>query len=248
MESKTGTPANRLDLYVSPDQTLYYQAINTGGKKTTGPVTMGEPFDTTWNGVMIRVDAYYPRARLNQVIVDAGSQSPGPHNVPLVHVRLETQEAKAENYIAYQSAKTFQLAQDNFLVEFGRKRMPLGFTLRLIDFRAPRYPGTNQPARYESDVKLIDPKNQVENEQLVHMNHPLVYNEFKVFQSSYQEGQGGQPDISIFSVSKAPGTPVIYAGSIILIVGMIFGMFILYKPKPAPIPIRVELSKPIKDI
>jgi len=53
------------------------------------------------------------------------------------------------------------------------------------------------------------------------MNNPLYYNNFVVYQSSYIEGKNGSSDISIFSVARAPGTPIIYFGSIVMVLGMI---------------------------
>ncbi|MBI1387345.1 MAG: hypothetical protein GC154_02725 [bacterium] len=216
-------PENRLDLVYGPDDQLHYRTMNSGGFSANGIVKAGETLNTTWNNLGLLVEEVYPNARVESAIVDAGENAPGPHNNPLVHVRLENNTGgSAEGYVPFNSPRRMMVGSTPVTVEFGQRNYPLGFQIQLLDFRAPRYPGTNRPMRFESDVMLIDQANSVQRKQKVYMNNPLDYNNFKVYQSSYIEGQNGQPDVSIFTVAKAPGTPVIYVGSIVLCLGMIF--------------------------
>jgi len=75
-----------------------------------------------------------------------------------------------------------------------------------------------QPASFESDVILKDDSTGSRREVNISMNRPLQHRGFRVFQSGYQQPEGG-PEISIFSVAKDPGIPLKYAGSIILVLG-----------------------------
>ncbi len=146
-------------------------------------------------------------------------------SVPTIHARVEYQGKSADTYVGFNHPASIEVGGETVQLEFGNKRLPLNFSIHLIDFRAPRYPGTNRPQRFESEVKLIDPAANLEREQLIHMNNPLAYNKFVFFQSNYEEGTGGGPDKSVFSVAYAPGTSVIYFGSIVLVAGMLFMFF-----------------------
>ncbi|MBD3268125.1 hypothetical protein GF373_15790, partial [bacterium] len=170
----------------------------------------------------VRVDQFYPNARIAEKIIETPNPSADMHLNPVIHVRLQSGEQSTEGYVVYNSPKTFLVGQERATVYFGQRQRPLGFTIQLLDFRAPRYPGTNRPASFESDVMLIDESQQIERKQRIFMNNPLYHNNYAVYQSSYIEGRNGQPDTSIFTVARAPGTPVIYVGSVIMILGMIF--------------------------
>ena len=60
------------------------------------------------------------------------------------------------------------------------------FTLLLNDFKLERYPGSNSPSEYSSDVKVYDTKNDETFEYTISMNNTLNYRGFKFFQSSYR--------------------------------------------------------------
>jgi cytochrome c biogenesis protein ResB len=51
------------------------------------------------------------------------------------------------------------------------------------------------------------------------MNHPVSYGAYTLYQSSYQ--RGGERLVSILSVSWDPGKPVVFAGYIGLMIGML---------------------------
>jgi hypothetical protein len=214
--------SNHLDVYVH-DAHLHYRSIPASGNPTTGAIEIGKPFDPGWGMVSVQIDRFYETALINEKIIDGGTHNHANHspNNPLIKFRLEKGSDNIDGYASYNTPKTMTIGSEQYVVNFGRKSVPIGFTLQLLDFRAPRYPGTNRPASFESDVKVVDAANQFEHEQRIFMNNPLYYNNFVVYQSSYIEGKNGSSDISIFSVARAPGTPIIYFGSIVMVLGMI---------------------------
>ncbi|MEI8012579.1 MAG: cytochrome c biogenesis protein ResB [Candidatus Omnitrophota bacterium] len=100
----------------------------------------------------------------------------------------------------------------------------LPFSLTLKQFRKIDYPGTREAAGYESDVLLRDTARQLTLERTIAVNHPLAYDGYRIFQSSYlndpQKGKG-----SVFTVAKNPGIPWIYAGSILACAGALFQFY-----------------------
>jgi ABC-type transport system involved in cytochrome c biogenesis permease subunit len=110
---------------------------------------------------------------------------------------------------------------DSFLrgAEGGRptaQRLP--FSLRLDAFEMDLYPGTRQPAMFRSRVTVRDPSGP-ERAAVIEMNRPLSYRGYQLFQSSYQI-QGGR-EMSVLSVSKDPGQPIVFLGYGLLVLGMI---------------------------
>ena len=55
------------------------------------------------------------------------------------------------------------------------------------------------------------------------MNHPLHYRGYIFFQSSFVEGR---PMMSIFSVARAPGLPLVYLGTTLMGIGIIWMFYV----------------------
>ena len=90
----------------------------------------------------------------------------------------------------------------------------------LLDFNSDKYPGSSMAATYESQVRIDDPEYGV-SEHHISMNHPLHYRGYIFFQASFVEGD---PMMSIFSVARSPGLPLVYVG-VVLITGGVVWMF-----------------------
>jgi len=104
----------------------------------------------------------------------------------------------------------------------GPPQVVMPFQVTLLRFRSEKYPGSNMAATYESRVRIDDPERGV-SEHLISMNNPLHYRGYIFFQASYVEGV---PMISIFSVARSPGLPLVYLGTALLTLGVIW-MFYL---------------------
>jgi ABC-type transport system involved in cytochrome c biogenesis permease subunit len=97
-------------------------------------------------------------------------------------------------------------------------RYALPFSLRLDAFEMDVYPGTHMPAMFRSRVTLRDPSG-AEHAGIIEMNRPLSYGGFQFFQSSYQVREGRE--MSILSVSRDPGQPIVFLGYGLLVLGML---------------------------
>ena len=96
--------------------------------------------------------------------------------------------------------------------------MVLPFRVTLLRFNNESYPGSRIAATYESSVRIDDPE-QGSFETLVSMNRPLHHRGYIFFQSSFVEGR---PMISIFSVARAPGLPLVYLGTALIGAGILW--------------------------
>jgi len=101
---------------------------------------------------------------------------------------------------------------------FGCKQHELPFSLYLKDFIFEKYPGSDRPSSYRSEVVLIDERNNLKEDHSIYMNHVLDYNKYRFFQSSYDTDEQG----TVLSVNHDFwGTFVTYSGYVLLILGFV---------------------------
>jgi hypothetical protein len=98
----------------------------------------------------------------------------------------------------------------------------LPFRVTLLKFNDESYPGSRMASTYESTVRVDDP-DQGSFETLISMNHPLHHRGYIFFQSSFVEGR---PMMSIFSVARAPGLPLVYLGTTLIGVGIVWMFYV----------------------
>ena len=94
-----------------------------------------------------------------------------------------------------------------FSIGYGSKEMDVPFNVTLDDFRLLKYPGSDSPSSYESDITINDPKNDYSSSHNIFMNNVVDYGGYRFFQSSYDwsddqaKKAGLDPDITILSVN-----------------------------------------------
>ena len=99
-------------------------------------------------------------------------------------------------------------------VFYGSKVSEMPFSLKLNDFILERYPGSNSPSGYKSDVMLIDREAGIEEPHEIFMNNILKYRGFRFYQSSFDPDELG----TILSVSHdRSGMMVTYTGYALLV-------------------------------
>jgi len=104
---------------------------------------------------------------------------------------------------------------------YGPVVRPLGYTLFLEDFVLQTYPGSDNPATFESYVLLTDPELGIEKERHhIFMNHPLNHRGSKHFQSSYDQDRRG----TVLSLNHDPGKIPTYLGYALITLGFILVM------------------------
>jgi cytochrome c-type biogenesis protein CcsB len=104
---------------------------------------------------------------------------------------------------------------------YGALPMTLPFSLQLEHFIIERYPGSRMPSSYESQVVILDPGRGIRKSFRIYMNHILKYRGYRFYQSSYDEDERG----SILTVTRDPGTPVMYAGYIFVVLLSLVSLF-----------------------
>jgi cytochrome c-type biogenesis protein CcsB len=116
------------------------------------------------------------------------------------------------------AAATFFFKQEAQLeIWEGQTNTQLPFAVKLEKFTVSRYPGTQMPSNFRSDVQ-VDGKPAA-----VWMNHPLEHGGWRLFQSSYRLERGRSA--TVLSASRDPGQPIVFFGYGMLVAGMCTVLF-----------------------
>jgi len=107
-------------------------------------------------------------------------------------------------------------------VSYGAELIKLPFAIKLTDFQLDRYPGSQSPMSYASEVVLIDKEQHIEEPFRIFMNHVLDHRNYRFFQSSYDQDEKG----TVLSVNHDPGTLPTYIGYLMLAIGLFGSLFV----------------------
>jgi len=228
-------------------------AIMTGSgseRQRIATVAVGTRYRHPWLGYEFTVTDVAPRARITPVY----SNRDNDVRSEALHVVGYDGDKTVEVWLTSQNPVTLGLGKHSLIVEYRPAQRALPFTVKLLDFRKIDYPGTEMPSGFESDVELTDPQRGLMLMRKISMNHPLRYRGYSLFQSSYIPGSPpagaarpgsvslraggageGSVETTVLSVRNDPGTPFVYAGFVVVIIGII-SMFILRTQTPPILP------------
>ncbi len=97
----------------------------------------------------------------------------------------------------------------------------LPFTIELKKFNLIRYPGSQSPSSYESDLKIYYDNEVIETK--VYMNNVFDIKGYRLFQASYDDDEMG----TVLSVNQdVAGRNITYFGYIVLLIGFVM-MFLM---------------------
>jgi len=111
----------------------------------------------------------------------------------------------------------------NFNLNYGAKKIQLPFAIKLNDFQLEKYPGSESPLSFASEVTVYDQKGNFD--QRIYMNNILKHRGYKFFQSSYQID--GEVEQTILSVNyDFWGSTLTYWGYYLLYGGLLLTFFV----------------------
>ncbi|MBE37642.1 MAG: hypothetical protein CMP50_03190 [Flavobacteriales bacterium] len=103
-----------------------------------------------------------------------------------------------------------------FSLSYGSRIRSLPFGIFLKDFQLERYPGSDSPSSFASEIQVLDGDTQFDYR--IFMNNVLNYKGYRFFQSSYDPDEKG----TILSVNKDKlGTGVTYFGYLSLLLSVL---------------------------
>lgn len=175
-------------------------------------------------GIQLVLNEFYERATTKWIATPQATHSSGK-DIFVFSVTANGVTTKA-NVISRINQPGTETAVDmngtSLYLSYGKILITLPFSIRLEDFQMERYPGSNSPSSFASEVTLIDEENNVEEPFEIYMNKILKHKGFRFYQSSYDPDEAG----TILSVNHDfIGTFITYTGYFILVFGILWSIF-----------------------
>ncbi|MBI1837107.1 MAG: cytochrome c biogenesis protein ResB [Flavobacteriia bacterium] len=153
----------------------------------------------------------------------------GKRNVGTDYLTVKITDGKVSTLVSLAGGKdaipehvTFSFAGLIYEMEYGSTKIEIPFRVACRDFELIRYPGSNSPSSFSSQVTIVDMKNNYKRDQKIFMNHVMDYNGFRFFQSGYDQDEKG----THLSVNHDWwGTNITYIGYLLMFTGMILSIF-----------------------
>lgn len=156
----------------------------------------------------------------------SGNYKPKQHDDALTVVVKSGGETKEVTLIGAKGKQgepvVVKLGKLDFTLMFGSKVYELPFKIKLNDFIADKYPGTEKSySAFESQVTVIDSAKKFDAR--IYMNHILDYKGFRFFQASFSPDEKG----TVLSVNHDFwGTTITYIGYFLLFFCMMAILFV----------------------
>jgi hypothetical protein len=206
-------------IILGPDQRLHVQLSTAAGRKPALPVSVGQSVTLGDLGLALEVRSFLKSAK-PEIIIQPSAKG---RETGQAFIRLEASlGAKSESHwLGLGSSSKWILDGHTVEMALVRQTRPLPFATALEAFELIHHPGSNRPAEYRSVVTVrplsedLPPRREV-----ISMNRPLDVAGFRLFQSSYRLGQGGGPDLTVLTVSRDPGVPIVYFSFVLIVLGI----------------------------
>jgi len=191
--------------------------------------------------------SFLPKAKKNLIqAVPSGMSAPGTASAgkdAVVFKISDGNQIKRINVLMSQNEISrpvvCQMQDVKVSVTYGKLPHKLPFNIALQKFVIERYPGSNSPSSFASEILLTDNEMQTQTPFRIYMNNILKYRGYRFFQSSYDPDERG----TILSVSHDYwGTFISYLGYLLMLIGMVFTLF----SKDSRFSTLLKLSKDIQ--
>jgi len=208
---------SHLAFVLLPTGRLLYGASDAKGAAAPGVVGLGAPLSIPGWAMKVTVDRFLEEAQVQRTVAPAPPPAKEERRLSAVKVHLEGPWGRTEpDWILWTESRTLPLPKGTARVAYRATEIRVPFRVTLLKFNSDKYPGSNMPATYESWVRVEDAERGT-SEHHISMNNPLHYRGYIFFQASFVEGT---PMMSIFSVARAPGLPLVYLGVFLIAAGV----------------------------
>jgi cytochrome c-type biogenesis protein CcsB len=216
-------------LFISAPDTIHISGMGSGevtsfGIQERAPFEPMKLYNIGETRLVLR--SFEPSGIIYPVLPSGAEQSSGLDAVVLNVSKNNLEEQVivwGKRGIVGSEVRARSLNDGNLWLSYGSRPIELPFKLQLNEFILERYPGSNSPASYASEVTLTDNEKQVSYDFRIYMNNILTHRGYRFYQSSYDADEKG----TILSVNHdAPGTSVTYFGYAMMIVTMVLALIV----------------------
>lgn len=211
------SPRAPIEVIAVPGGGLWARFRRGSEETAARELTVGQPVETPWPGRKFAVLRRYERARFRWSLTP--TEEIGEARIPAILVKLATPEHSQEVWVQKFHPREVTVAGAEYELTYANKSVPLGFTLKLNEFRIEHYPGTRRPRSFESHVTITDRNTGRQQDRVISMNNPTSHAGYTLFQSG-RDVSGGRR-VSYLSVSRDPGQAIVFTGYVATMVGMV---------------------------
>ena len=176
----------------------------------------------------------------------------GKKNVGMDYLTIKLTDGKSSKNITLEGGigqiptpTRFEFNGLIYQLEYGSIRKPIPFEVFCRDFILDKYPGSESPSSFESELSINDPRNGYKRNQKVFMNNVMDYDGYRFFQSAYDLDNPSTPqneEGTRLSVNHDWwGTNITYIGYLLMSIAMILSLF-------APVGRFRDLNEKIKKL
>jgi len=162
--------------------------------------------------------------------------SSGRKDVGSDYLTVELNDGKSKKTVQLEGGMSqiptperFELNGIIYQLEFGSIRKPIPFDVFCRDFQLDKYPGSESPSSFASELTVVDTKKKYERNVRVFMNNVMDYSGYRFFQSSYELDNPQTPENEEATKLSVNfdwwGTNVTYVGYLLMSIGMLLSLF-----------------------
>ncbi len=212
-------PTVPIEILAGPEGDLHARFAQDSTNVVKKKLELAVPVETPWAGIKLTVLRRMEHARMEREVVPV--EPVRKDREPALLVRVRTPQESREMWVRKFRPLPVRVNGATYEVTYGERVAPLGFELTLDRFEIGTYPGTRRPRTFESHVQVFDPvTGRKQRDKVISMNNPLSFGGYTLYQSSYHQDKEG--DISYLAVSWDPGQPIVFAGYIAMLIGMVW--------------------------
>jgi hypothetical protein len=221
----TVQPKSGLELLQTSDGTLYGRMFWGGKYQSQGEVKPGDRINTAGNFQLQIVQHLRHSAQKVEFETDASvsDRKAKLKSEPAALVEISAGGAVQQIWLRRNDPnygrRNLVTPNGSMALSYENARIPLGFSLKLIDFRREKNPGNAGNAGFSSCVRAVDPMVNMDEERTISMNEPLTHGKFTFYQSGFDDAVMGR-ETSTFSVAYDPGRVLKYSGSLMICLGI----------------------------
>jgi hypothetical protein len=218
---------------------IVYQVSRAGAIEASGKAAVGEAFQLGWADWKALVKQALPNAMINKRLVPMEETKATGDLTPGISARLFDRRTKTQGdaeWVPSGRGVMVRLGEESAFVGFGLEVHKLPFTLELLKFEVPRYPGTQTPSDFQSTVRFTDSATGKTMDALIHMNYPASFPESflqtalgRNFKFSQAQWNAKDLNETTLQVLHDPGWPLKWTGSLAICIGIA----IMFYGKPA---------------
>ncbi|RJP33196.1 MAG: hypothetical protein C4547_12815 [Phycisphaerales bacterium] len=213
----TSDASTPIQIVSNAEGQLYARFSAGGGYVLTQRLEPGAEVETPFPDCRLAVMRRFDRARIDWQLVAADPDV--PRRNPAIRASLAAGDEVRMVWLQKYRPRAEVIGGASYELGFGASQIPLDFKVTLDRFRIGRYPGTMRPRSFESQITITDPTAGGAQSRVVSMNNPASYGGYTFFQSSYRQEAGRST--TVLSVAADPGQPIVFAGYILMLVGMV---------------------------